>query len=123
MNQHTIPAFIVIVLVGLNGCTVGPGYRESVPAVPDHWQAGQVQLGITSELHGTAALKPIDPETLKNWWKSFGDARLDRLMGKALAGNLDLKIALTRIDQASAERRGTRAKLFPQVDVGPDCRI
>jgi NodT family efflux transporter outer membrane factor (OMF) lipoprotein len=62
-------------------------------------------------------LKPVELETLKNWWKSFGDARLDRLMDRALADNLDLKITMARIDQARAERRATRAELFPRVDV------
>lgn len=37
-------------------------------------------------------------------------------MKQALGGNLDLKMALARIDQARAERRGTRAELFPTVD-------
>jgi len=38
-------------------------------------------------------------------------------MDQALAGNLDIKIAMARIDQARAERRGTRAELFPTVNV------
>jgi len=93
-------------LCGLAGCTMGPDYRKSAPAVPDRWQA---------EKNASSGLKPITPEKLKTWWKSFDDSRLDRLMGLALAGNLDLKIALTRIDQARADRRSTRAELFPQV--------
>ena len=98
----------LLLLCGLAGCTVGPDFREPVPAVPNRWQAGR---------EAAAGLKPIDPESLKNWWKSFGDARLDRMMDQALGGNLDLKIALARIDQARAERRGTRAELFPEVNV------
>ncbi len=96
------------ILAGLGGCTVGPDYRESVPTVPDRWQAGK---------DPAPGLKPVELETLKNWWKSFGDARLDRLMDRALADNLDLKITMARIDQARAERRATRAELFPRVDV------
>lgn len=96
-----------LVLGSLAGCAVGPDYREPVPTTPDRWQAGK---------EATDGLKPIDAETLKNWWKSFGDARLDRLMDQALAGNLDLKMALARIDQARAERRATRAELFPSVN-------
>jgi NodT family efflux transporter outer membrane factor (OMF) lipoprotein len=92
-------------LAGLCGCTVGPDYREAVPAAPNDWLADKEQ-----------GLKPIDPETLKNWWKSFGDARLDRLMERALSDNLDLKIAMTRIEQARAQRRAARAELFPRVD-------
>jgi NodT family efflux transporter outer membrane factor (OMF) lipoprotein len=86
---------------------VGPDYREPVPVVSNRWQAGR---------EPAAGLKSIDPETLKTWWKSFGDARLDHLMTQALSGNLDVKIALTRIDQARAQRRGTRAELFPEVN-------
>ncbi len=88
---------------------LGPNYRETPPAVPAHWQAGQ---------DASAGLKAVDPQTLKDWWKSFGYTGLDRLMKQALAGNLDLKIALTRIDQARAERSGTRAELFPKVNLG-----
>jgi outer membrane protein TolC len=98
----------LFVLAGLAGCAVGPDYREPVPVVPNRWQTGK---------DANAGLRPIDPETLKTWWKNFGDARLDRLMNRALADNLDLKMALARIDQARAERRGTRAELFPKVDV------
>ncbi len=98
----------LLLLGGLAGCTMGPDYHEETPAVPAHWQSGQSSQNLVEE--------PVDPEALKIWWKSFGDAELDSLMDRALAGNLDVKIALTRIDQARAERRGTRAELFPSVD-------
>ena len=93
--------------IGLAGCTVGPDYQKPVPVVPNRWQAGK---DVAQDL------RPLDPEALKTWWKTFGDAPLDRLMEQALVGNLDLKMALARIDQARAERRGTRAELFPTVD-------
>jgi NodT family efflux transporter outer membrane factor (OMF) lipoprotein len=94
-------------LAGLCGCTVGPDYREPVPAVPKDWLAGK---------DPASDLKSVAPEILINWWKSFGDARLDRLMEKALADNLDIKVAMARIEQARAERRANRAELFPRVD-------
>jgi NodT family efflux transporter outer membrane factor (OMF) lipoprotein len=97
----------LFLLTGLAGCMVGPDYREPVPVVSNRWQV---------EREPAAGLKPIDPETLKIWWKSFGDARLDRLMNQALSDNLDLKMALARIDQARAQRRGTRAELFPEAN-------
>ena len=95
-------------LCGLAGCTMGPDYQKSVPVVPDHWQA---------EKDTSLGLKPVTPEKLKTWWKSFGDSQLNRLMDLALTDNLDLKMALTRIDQARADRRSIRAELFPQVDI------
>jgi len=102
-------SFGCIVILGvLEGCTVGPDYRKPVSTVPSHWQAEK-----TAEV----GLKPVAPENLKNWWKSFGDVRLNYLMDAAITDNLDLKIVLTRIDQARAERQGTRAELFPTVNV------
>ncbi len=106
----------ILLLGSLAGCTMGPDYRKVEPAVPNHWQAGQVpEAGLKPAL--SPAERPASPEDLKNWWKSFGDTRLDRLMDQALAGNLDIKIALVRIDQARAERSSTRAELFPTVNV------
>lgn len=94
----------LLVLSGLAGCTVGPDYHKVEPKVPDHWQAA------------ANALQTKNIEDLKSWWKSFGDAELNKLMEQALASNLDVKIALARIDQARAERRGTRAELLPTVN-------
>jgi NodT family efflux transporter outer membrane factor (OMF) lipoprotein len=98
----------LFILIGLGGCTVGPDYQKPVLNIPDKWQASSDK---------SASLKLIAPETMENWWKSFGDAQLNQLMDQALTGNLDIKIALARIDQARAERRGARAELFPTVNV------
>ncbi|MGJ0484969.1 MAG: efflux transporter outer membrane subunit [Methylomicrobium sp.] len=105
---------------GLAGCAVGPDYQEIAPVVPDRWQAerlSEAQSKGDEPGRVKAASKPVDSEALKRWWQSFGDNELDRLMDRALAGNLDIKIALARVEQARAERRGTRAELFPKVDV------
>ncbi|WP_020485192.1 efflux transporter outer membrane subunit [Methylomonas sp. MK1] len=100
------PAWIII-LIAAGGCTVGPDYHEPTADVPVSWQAEINNPAITTS----------DPKPLQNWWLRFKDVPLNALMAKALAGNLDLKIALTRIDQARAERRGTQAELFPTVNI------
>lgn len=99
-----------LLTAGMAGCAVGPDYEEAAPSVPDRWLAAEA-------MPLEAGARMIDAEALKRWWQSFGDAELDRLMDQALAGNLDVKIALSRIEQARAERRGTRAELFPKVDI------
>ncbi|MBD9362391.1 efflux transporter outer membrane subunit [Methylomonas fluvii] len=100
------PAWLII-LIAAGGCIVGPDYHEPIDDVPASWQAEISNPAITTS----------DPTPLKNWWLRFNDVALNVLMDKALAGNLDLKIALTRIDQARAERRGTQAELFPTVNI------
>lgn len=101
-QNRLLPALITAALAG---CTMGPDYQKTEPAAPAHWQADT-----------SAGLSAADAEALRTWWQSFGDAELNRLLQRALADNLDIQIALARIDQARAERRGTRAALFPSVN-------
>jgi NodT family efflux transporter outer membrane factor (OMF) lipoprotein len=85
---------------------VGPDYRAPDPVLPDRWQAAH---------DPSKALTPVPARTLKTWWTSFNDRGLNRLMERAQRGNLDLKIAYTRIEASRAERRANRADLFPKV--------
>lgn len=96
----------IVVLACLSACAVGPDYREPAPILPDRWQAAR---------DSAQALKPISEQALKTWWSTFRDPELNRIMEQARQGNLDLRIAFTRIEQARAERLANRAALFPQV--------
>jgi len=50
------------------------------------------------------------------WWLALEDPRLNELIEKALAGNLDLRVLWDRLDQASAAARREGAALLPSVD-------
>ncbi len=94
-----------LVLISLVSCTVGPDYHKVEPTVPKQWQsASNEHIQIS---------KALD---LKTYWLSFADAELNTLINKALQNNLDVKIALARVEQARSERRGVRAELFPKVN-------
>ncbi|MDP3418571.1 efflux transporter outer membrane subunit [Falsiroseomonas sp.] len=51
-----------------------------------------------------------------SWWQAFRTPQLDALMRAAMAGNLDLAIAVARLRQADAEVRISGASLLPRVD-------
>ena len=51
----------------------------------------------------------------EQWWLSFEDPALDRLIAQALADNLTLQSAWDRLDRAQAVARKTNADLFPQL--------
>ncbi len=55
-------------------------------------------------------------QDLSRWWTHFGDARLTRLIGEALAGNKDLASAMSRVREAQARRDAQKASLFPTLD-------
>ena len=87
------------------GCAVGPRYKRPDIPVPPAWV--ETTPGSTREA----------PVALESWWTSFRDPVLDGLITRALAGNLDLKIAAARIREARAAARIADSAALPQVNV------
>ncbi|NDV42595.1 efflux transporter outer membrane subunit [Flagellimonas sediminis] len=55
----------------------------------------------------------------KQWWEAFGYPTLDTLESKALEQNLDLKIALAKLNQARANKHIAMSTMFPTIRVEP----
>lgn len=47
------------------------------------------------------------------WWRNFNDPDLDQLIARALASNLDAKLALARLEEARAVAGASRAERLP----------
>ena len=52
------------------------------------------------------------------WWRSFGDPALERLVEQVLARNFDLQAAAARVKAAEAQARIAGADLAPQLNAG-----
>jgi outer membrane protein, multidrug efflux system len=96
-----------VVCISIAGCMVGPNYHK--PPVP------------TPPAYKEAAPTPASPPPLAQdaWWKVFGDTTLDGLETQAVAANLDIKIALTHVDQADAARRVAHSYQLPTISATP----
>jgi multidrug efflux system outer membrane protein len=53
---------------------------------------------------------------IERWWTQFNDPQLTTLIEESLAANLDLRLAISRIDEARANLRLARSNLYPAVD-------
>jgi NodT family efflux transporter outer membrane factor (OMF) lipoprotein len=53
----------------------------------------------------------------RDWWKSFGDPVLDRMVETALAGNLDIVAAAARLEQAAAGVKAAKGAFLPQASL------
>ena len=99
------------VLVGaaalMSACAVGPDYHRPSAEVPAAWQPEAPWQQAT----------PADAQVKGDWWLSFADPVLTRLVEQALAANQNLKVAAARLDQARAQLQAARADLFPTVDL------
>jgi NodT family efflux transporter outer membrane factor (OMF) lipoprotein len=100
-------AMVVAAGVGLlAGCTVGPNYRPSDPAVPASFTEPQPGAGAS-----------VDPAT---WWRAFNDPLLDKLVARALADNPDMAIAASRVRQARLQEIVARSGGLPQVNASAE---
>jgi multidrug efflux system outer membrane protein len=102
--MNSKPFIAAALLAALAGCKVGPNYTVPQTATPEAWSE-PLEAGLTAE-----------PADLRVWWKSFGDATLDSLVDRALAGNLDLKEAAARLREARAIRGVVGADQLPTVN-------
>jgi outer membrane protein TolC len=92
----------------LAGCaSVGPDYVPPVTSVAPSWNA-PLKGGLTTGEPGRTALAA--------WWTALDDPRLNGIINRAIAGNLDLKTAAARIREARARRAVARSGFFPTLD-------
>ncbi|VVE48796.1 RND transporter [Pandoraea capi] len=110
-RMSRVPACLVLagVLTTAACTTLGPDYHAPFTDVPAQWHDARDSFDTSG---------PFDGARLRDWWRSFGDATLDRLVDVALANNRDLGIAQARLVQARAERMRIAADLGPTVAVG-----
>lgn len=92
--------FGLLTLVG--GCAVGPNYKRPPINAPATFR------GETDVSTNSFASLP--------WWQIFHDDTLQSLIRTALTNNYDLRIAVTRVEQARALAAQARAGFFPQVN-------
>ena len=52
------------------------------------------------------------------WWRALHDPQLDSLIERAIRANLDIDIALTRLQEARTRLAGTASGILPQLGVG-----
>jgi len=84
------------------GCAVGPDYHRPAVNLPETFR------GETEAATNSFADLP--------WWQVFHDDNLQHLIHIALTNNYDLRIAVTRVEQARALAAGARAQYFPQLN-------
>jgi NodT family efflux transporter outer membrane factor (OMF) lipoprotein len=97
----------VVFAGALAGCAVGPDYLTPDVAVPPNFVAAPA--GKEAQSGGAS------PE-LWRWWRTLRDPQLNRLIDRAIENNLDLKIALDRLQQARLQLVVIGAQALPDVN-------
>jgi outer membrane protein, multidrug efflux system len=99
--------------VFVSSCTVGPNY--SPPRVKVEPAFGELGQTTSAAPNSQPSRTTGQTAVVTEWWRSFKDEQLNRLIEAAARQNDNLQVATTRIRQARAQRGITAADLFPNV--------
>ncbi len=92
----------VLPILVMTGCTVGPDYKRPDVTVPSEFRAQPIQPDASS-----LADAP--------WWTVFNDPALQALITEALGDNLDVQVAIARVEQARAQVGVVHSEAYPQI--------
>jgi multidrug efflux system outer membrane protein len=97
------PALLLVSVLVLPGCMVGPDYVRPDVDTPDKWR---VEYKDATDISNTA------------WWQQLEDPVLDGLILAALESNKDVRFAAARVEEFAARLSVTRSELYPQIGYG-----
>lgn len=89
-----------LALLVLSACATGPDYKAPEVKTPAAWRQ-TVDANASGDLD--------------QWWLRFNDPVLEQLVNTALTNNNDLKVALSRVEEARAQSRSAKADYLPTV--------
>lgn len=92
----------------LSACTLGPDFVAPAATAPAAWPALQ---------QAAAPSQPTAMPLPARWWQGFDDPHLNELIERAVAHNLDLRVATARLMQSRAVRQSIAAEQSPSLDV------
>ena len=84
------------------GCSVGPNYKRPLIESPAIFRGERAPTN--------SSFADLD------WWQIYQDTNLQALVREAFTNNYDLRIAVTRVEQARALAMQARSQFVPNVD-------
>ncbi len=97
---------LLTLLLFLNtGCRVGPDYKKPEIKTPNKFESklSNIETNVSGDL--------------SNWWTNINDPILNSIIDEAIQGNIDIKVAGDRIEQAQAYRGIISGSDKPKVNI------
>ncbi|MFJ3368402.1 efflux transporter outer membrane subunit [Pseudomonas sp. NPDC086251] len=109
---------VLSTLVFLSACTVGPDFETPAASMSQHYdQQAEQRLGQGRNTPGEQRIN-LGKKVNGDWWTAFRSPKLDKLVRRAIDGNLELVAADATIRQAASSVAAAEGALYPQVDFG-----
>ena len=103
--------FGAVACISLAGCTVGPNYHVPETRMPDDFIASSsIQKPAEDHSHN-----PVIDAAI--WWQALNDEKLNSLIERAVQANLDIEIALNRLQEARTAEIVFMGQALPEVGI------
>lgn len=106
LRQSGLALLATTLLIGCAGEPPPPIDDKLDIDVPEQW---------TAQVTDASTEQPGKPLRI-DWWREFGDERLDALIARGLANNYNLQASLARLKTATAAHEIAGAPLLPEID-------
>lgn len=102
---RTLATAAALTTMAVSGCApVGPNYKRPDVAPPQSYRYA-------------ASTQPAESMADLPWWQVFEDPQLQALLRDAIANNLDLRLAVARVQEARALAGVARSFLYPDISL------
>jgi NodT family efflux transporter outer membrane factor (OMF) lipoprotein len=111
--------FIMIALVALAGCAVGPDFRSPDMATPDQYTVSPLPAQTAAALSetGTTQRFAFAKDLPDQWWTLFGSPELDKMIKQGLTDSPTLAAAQAALRKAEEDLRAVSGSiLYPSVN-------
>jgi len=110
MIRHSHPSRAVVTALAVTTMFVG----ACAPKGPNYQRP---DLAPPTTYRGASAASPPESMADMPWWQVFEDPQLQALLRDAVANNLDLRLAVARVEEARAIAGVARSFLYPDISL------
>ena len=112
--SRCIPFIIIINVVALAGCAVGPDFRSPDMAIPDHYTAAPLpaQTASVPSESTTSQRFAFAKDLPGEWWTLFRSPELDKMIKQGLADNPTLAAAQAALRKSEEDLRAVSGSIF-----------
>src|ERR1700678_3570363 len=102
MKSRTALSIFAMAML-LAGCNAGPDYvRPKLDVASSYTLWPSTQPAATQPARTVVAMHAAPLTDLAHWWEAMHDPELNSLLSRAVAGNLDVQVAIHRLQQSRA---------------------
>lgn len=108
---------LLAIATALSACNMAPDFLKPSVTKTEVFKEAPTERELSAKDAGTwKVAEPSAALPRGEWWRVFGDDKLNALVEQAVAGNENVKIYAARVKQARATAKVSRSFLFPTID-------